>query len=169
MRLSSEVQLSKIYYSLIFYTYSTASPSHLKQLCNQISQSRQPVYSALQLGNHVTVMMSTVQNGLAHSKCICAFPSKGLYYTNSLYLQRQQRQISESCQRSGQQAFWNLVHTDRNSGSQWLIMKHIKGQVHIFLKSGAHMHSETVFAFCNDSSCSYRPLEDPFLMCIRCK
>lgn len=66
-------------------------------------------------------MRSILQNGFVHNKHICAFPSKGLYYTNRLYLQRLQNQISESCQLSGQQALWNLVHPHWQSGSQWLV------------------------------------------------
>lgn len=63
-----------------------------------------------------------------HGNHISAFPSKGLHFTNSLYLQSLQNQISESCQLSCQQAFWNLVHTHWHSGSQWLIII----LVHIF-------------------------------------
>lgn len=119
---SSEVQLSKIYYSLIFYTYSKASPSYFIHVePNFTKPSASELYITARESGYGNDVHSS-KNGLAHGKRISGFPSKGLYNTNSLYLQRLQNQISESCQLCGQQALWNLVHTHWRSGSQWLIM-----------------------------------------------
>lgn len=115
-------------FDLLYTCESLSVTSHTTVVSNFTKPSS--VYCRLQLGNHVTVMMSIAVEWISPQQTSVLFHRKGLCYTRSLYLQRLQNQISESCQLSGQQAFWNLVHAHWHSGSQWLIIPFL--MVHIF-------------------------------------
>ena len=56
---------------------------------------------------------------------------------------------------------WGIISHQR-TGS--LFFKSILKQ-----QSGAQMNMETCFSCCNHSSCSYWPLQDPFIMHLQCK